>query len=709
MLLKLIFIVAKRVVIRNHGYGLFLCSKTTLIGGAKTMEQKKLTKELSTAAANYYNSGVTIMSDEEFDIKKRRLQELESASGIIYPGSPTTVVGAKVIGKLSTAKHEQPALSLEKVNLSDPTAIQVIKDFMGDEECICDWKEDGSTVVVTYDNGILTKAVTRGDGITGSVITHNARYFVGLPQKIDFKGHLVARGEATMKESEFKRVNDLAGGIYENARNLATATIQMLDSEESRKREIWFNAFELVVPEVDTTEQFHFLEAIGQLRTILGRMAFLDVFGFNTVERKTVNADTVEDVIRCYEKDLTSNDSNAGFRNDMPTDGLVFTYNDQMCANSRYMKGDTGHHPHGWLAMKWKDESYQTTIQKVIWQVGRTGIVTPVAEFAPVRMGLGSTVNRATLHNLSIMKQKNIHINAKAQVYMANMIIPAVLSCEDGDEVEIPTVCPVCGAALVNDGTALRCVNPDCAAQKLGKFVHFCEKDCMNIDGMSEKTVAKLIDAGFLKEFADFYHLSEHREEMESWEGFGEKAVDNMLSAIEASRKTNFVGFIHALGIPNIGKGQAKLLAKYENNDIEKFFRDCCNGTDFSEIEGIGDVIYNSIHQYFFVPYQSGILNTNDRELPRLLKELTFEKVEENKDNTLDGQIFVITGSVEHFANRDELKDFIESKGGKTSGSVSKNTTYLINNDVESTSGKNKKAKELGVEIISEEGFLKMV
>lgn len=671
--------------------------------------QKELTKELIEASVNYYNYGVTNMSDEEFDRKKKQLEEMEKEFGFVLSGSPTATVGAKVVGKLPTDKHEQPALSLEKVNLSDSTAIQSIKDFMGDEMCICDWKEDGSTVVVTYDNGILTKAVTRGDGVTGSVITHNARYFVGLPQKINFKGHLVVRGEATMKESEFKRVNDLAGGIYENARNLATATIQMLDSEESRKREIWFNAFELVVPEVDTTEQFHFLEAIGQLRTMLGRMAFLDVLGFNTVERKTVSADTVEDVIRCYEEDLTSDDSNAGFRNDMPTDGLVFTYNDQMCENSRYMKGDTGHHPHGWLAMKWKDETHKTVIRSVEWQVGRTGVVTPVAVFDDTRMGLGSTVNHATLHNLSIMKQKNIHVNAKAEVYMANMIIPAVYSCEDGEEVNIPTVCPVCGAALVNDGTTLKCVNPDCAAQKLGKFVHFCEKDCMNIDGMSEKTVAKLIDAGFLKEFADFYHLSEHREEIEKWEGFGKKAVDNMLSAIETSRKANFVGFIHALGIPNIGKGQAKLLAKYENNNIEKFFRDCCNGTDFSEIEGIGDVINNSIHQYFFVPYQSGILNTNDGELPRLLKELTFEKVEKSKDNTLTGKTFVITGSVEHFANRDELKDFIESKGGKTSGSVSKNTSFLINNDVESTSGKNKKAKELGVEIISEEGFLKMV
>ena len=528
---------------------------------------------------------------------------------------------------------------------------------------------------------------------------------MGLPQKIDFKGHLVARGEATMKESEFKRVNDLAGGIYENARNLATATIQMLDSEESRKREIWFNAFELVVPEVDTTEQFHFLEAIGQLRTILGRMAFLDVLGFNTVERKTVNADTVEDVIRCYEKDLTSNDSNAGFRNDMPTDGLVFTYNDQMCANSRYMKGDTGHHPHGWLAMKWKDESYQTTIQKVIWQVGRTGIVTPVAEFAPVRMGLGSTVNRATLHNLSIMKQKNIHINAKAQVYMANMIIPAVLSCEDGDEVEIPTVCPVCGAALVNDGTALRCVNPDCAAQKLGKFVHFCKKDCMNIDGVSESIISKLIDAGYLKHFADFYNLYLHKEDMESWEGFGKKAIENLLSAIEASRKTSFVPFIHALGIPNVGLGQSKLLSKHFDGDIHKFIK--CEGWnyDFTQIEGFGDVINKSLQDWFAAEIKPGW----DTETFDLLNELTFTAPVTTAENTLAGKTFVITGSVNHFENRDALKSFIENKGGKTSGSVSKNTTFLINNDVTSTSGKNQKAKELGVSIISEEDFLKMV
>lgn len=662
------------------------------------MEQKKLTKELSTAAANYYNSGVTIMSDEEFDIKKRRLQELESASGIIYPGSPTTVVGAKVIGKLSTAKHEQPALSLEKVNLSDPTAIQVIKDFMGDEECICDWKEDGSTVVVTYDNGILTKAVTRGDGITGIVITHNAIFFKGLPQNIDYKEHLVIRGEATMKESEFKRVNDLAGGIYENARNLATATIQMLDSEESRKREIWFNAFELVTPRVEEIVDVKYL-----LRNMSDRFYFMRDLGFNIVKFTVGTKDNLENTIKFFENHLTTDASD--IRNDMPTDGLVFTYENQMCENSRYMKGDTGHHPHGWLAMKWKDESYQTTIQKVIWQVGRTGIVTPVAEFAPVRMGLGSTVNRATLHNLSIMKQKNIHINAKAQVYMANMIIPAVLSCEDGDEVEIPTVCPVCGAALVNDGTTLKCVNPDCAAQKLGKFVHFCKKDCMNIDGVSESIISKLIDAGYLKRFSDFYNLYLHKEDMEKWEGFGKKAIENLLSAIEASRKTSFIPFIHALGIPNVGLGQSKLLSKHFGGDINKFLK--CEGWDydFTQIEGFGDVINKSLQDWFAAEIKPGW----DTETFNLLNELTFTAPVTTVESTLTGKTFVITGSVEHFENRDALKEFIESKGGKTSGSVSKNTTFLINNDVTSMSGKNQKAKTLGVTIISEEDFLKMV
>ena len=674
----------------------------------KEEEQKDLTNKLISASKAYYNTGITQMSDKEFDLGVEQLRKMEQETGIIMANSPTVNVGAESVTALETDTHEEPALSLDKVNLTEPDAIAKLKQFAGDDLLVSSWKEDGVTLVISYDNGRLTKAVTRGDGVTGSIVTHNARYFMGVPLEIPYKGHLVVRGEGTMQQREFERVNALSGGKYENARNLASATIQMLDSNESKKREIWFNAFELVTPGVGTHELVaHPNGTPVSFRSMTDRFNFMRELGFNIVKFTTCTQDGIEQTIKYFEDHLTTDPDN--IRNDMPTDGIVFTYEDQTCPNSRFVRGDTGHHPHGWLAMKWKDETHETTIRSVEWQVGRTGVVTPVAVFDNTRMGLGSTVNHATLHNLSIMKQKNIHVNAKAEVYMANMIIPAVYSCEDGEEVAIPTTCPVCGAALVNDGTTLKCVNPDCAAQKLGKFVHFCEKDCMNIDGMSEKTVAKLIDAGFLKEFADFYHLSEHREEMESWEGFGEKAVDNMLSAIEASRKTNFVGFIHALGIPNIGKGQAKLLAKYENNDIEKFFRDCCNGTDFSEIEGIGDVIYNSIHQYFFVPYQSGILNTNDRELPRLLKELTFEKVEENKDNTLDGQIFVITGSVEHFANRDELKDFIESKGGKTSGSVSKNTTYLINNDVESTSGKNKKAKELGVEIISEEGFLKMV
>ena len=675
----------------------------------KEEEQKDLTNKLISASKAYYNTGITQMSDKEFDLGVEQLRKMEQETGIIMANSPTVNVGAESVTALETDTHEEPALSLDKVNLTEPDAIAKLKQFAGDDLLVSSWKEDGVTLVISYDNGRLTKAVTRGDGVTGSIVTHNAHYFMGVPLEIPYKGHLVVRGEGTMQQREFERVNALSGGKYENARNLASATIQMLDSNESKKREIWFNAFELVTPGVGTHELVaHPNGTPVSFRSMTDRFNFMRELGFNIVKFTTCTQDGIEQTIKYFEDHLTTDPDN--IRNDMPTDGIVFTYEDQTCPNSRFVRGDTGHHPHGWLAMKWKDETHETTIRSVEWQVGRTGVVTPVAVFDDTRMGLGSTVNHATLHNLSIMRQKNIHINAKAEVYMANMIIPAVYSCEDGEEVNIPTVCPVCGAALVNDGTTLKCVNPDCAAQKLGKFVHFCEKDCMNIDGVSESIVSKLIDAGYLKHFADFYHLSEHVKEMEEWEGFGPKAVDNLLSSIEASRKANFVGFIHSLGISNVGKGQAKLLSKHFAGDIDKFLQ-CGHGDyDFTQIEGFGDTINDSLNKWFvkYMPAASG--DVEDTEITDLIKELTFEAPQiQTGDQPLTGKTFVITGSVEHFANRDELKDFIESKGGKTSGSVSKNTTYLINNDVESTSGKNKKAKELGVEIISEEGFLKMV
>lgn len=676
---------------------------------ANLNEQQILTQELIQASIAYYNTGSPLMSDAEFDQKSKRLAELEAASNTVLSGSPTMTVGAEVVTALKKAKHEEPALSLDKINLSEINAIQKLKDFIGDEKVICDWKLDGLTVVVTYENGKLISAVTRGDGITGSVITHNAKYFKGLPIKIDYPGKLIVRGEATMKQSEFERVNALSGGIYENARNLASATIQMLDSRESRKREIYFNAFELVVPEVNETA-FKSKQMLD-LRYMSNRFKMLRYLDFNTVYYECITADQLEDTIAKYKTWLKTDPMDC--RNDMPTDGLVFTYEDQMCSRSRFRTGDTGHHPHGWLAMKWTDEQFDTVIQNIEWQVGRTGIVTPVAVFNDTRMGLGSTVNHATLHNISIMQQKNIHVHAKAKVYMANMIIPEVYSCENGDPVQIPDICPVCGSKLVRMNDMLKCTNTNCAAQKIGKFTHFCEKDCMNIDGMSAKTIDKLINMGYLKTFDDLYKLSQYELIIKNQPGFGSKATKNMLDSIDASRNANFIGFIHAMGIPDVGKGQAKLLYQHFNADINAFLS--CHGTnyDFTVINGFGDIINQSLHEWFSMYYDTDdgkTFKNANHEIIDLLACITFPKISNtNKSQVLAGKTFVITGSVENFDNREAFEDFIEEHGGKTSKSVSTRTDFLINNDVNSTSSKNQKAKSLGVPIISENEFLAML
>ena len=667
------------------------------------MEQdmRSLVDQLNTAADSYYNSGIELISNKEYDELYDKLVLMEKQSNTHLFDSPTQRVGyvTKVDG-LKKVRHEFPALSLAKTkDISEFPKIFNVRNKMATVM----WKCDGSTVVATYDKNHLTCLATRGNGEIGQDITHNAPFIKGLPLTIPYSGKMICRGEAVMTYKEFNRVNaELpAEEQYKNPRNLANATISMLDSSEMRKREIWFEGFKLVYVERGSTP----------LSGFSGGLAFMLDNGMNVVEYRTapVSSGYDDDLITVM-NDFTNRVSECPY----PVDGLVVAADDVDFASQQ---PGTAHNPSPLVgyALKWKDDTVETTLRAIEWSASRTGLLNPVAVFDPVELE-GTTVTRASLHNVSYIMEKNLLLEDRITVFKANKIIPQVAENLDAnkhgpiDPTWLCHRCPVCGQLTVletsKDGsTVCKCVNPDCAAKHIGKFVHFAERDCMNIVGMSEQTVTKLVEAGYLKYFSDFYNLYLHKEDMEKWEGFGKKAIENLLSAIEASRKTSFVPFIHALGIPNVGLGQSKLLSKHFGGDIHKFLK--CEGWDydFTQIEGFGDVINKSLQDWFAAEIKPGW----DTETFNLLNELTFTAPVTTVESTLTGKTFVITGSVEHFENRDALKEFIESKGGKTSGSVSKNTTFLINNDVTSTSGKNQKAKTLNIPIISEEDFLKMV
>lgn len=575
------------------------------------------------------------------------------------------------------------------------------------------------TIVLTYDDGQLALAATRGNGETGTDITHNVPYIAGIPQKIPYKGHLVVRGEAVMSYKEFERLNNSRPeGVeeYANPRNLANSTVAMKDLEEMRKRKIQFFAFTLV----------HMDDPLPDDQdTFMGRLNYLDSLGFDTVYR--LYGDSQSDLV-----EVMNGFSDAVEQFEYPVDGLVVASDDVRYAET--LPG-TGHNPDPLVgyALKWQDEIVKTVLRKIEWSLGRTGAITPVAFFDPVELE-GTTVSRASVHNVSIMKKYRLRVGDTIGVYKANKIIPQVAVNYTADENHTPTLnykeshsvhCPCCGmeteSHISDDGTTEIevCVNPKCPAKDVKKFAHFVERDCMNIKGLSEATLQKFLDSGFLHEFADLYHLDRYKDQIVSMEGFGQKSYDNLIASVEKSRRTTFVPFIHSLGIPNIGKGQAKLFEKEYNGDIEFFFDDVYRRHDFTHIEGIGDVLNDNLLQWGneylrYIPFEDCLDKVSsplNLEIYNLLKEVDIEIPNRSDDGylKLDGKIFVITGKLNHFANRDELVAKIEELGGKTSGSVSKNTTCLINNDVESTSGKNKKAKELGVPIISEDDFLKMI
>lgn len=646
---------------------------------SETMERiKYLVDTLNKAAKAYYAEDREIMSNREYDALYDELQSLEQETGIVLTNSPTVNVGFEAVDELPKERHESPMLSLGKTKSREE-----LRDWLQGKAAILSWKLDGLTIVLTYRDGKLAKAVTRGNGETGEVVTNNARTFKNIPLSIPFTGELVLRGEAVITYSDFERVNaEITDekSKYKNPRNLCSGSVRQLNNEITAKRNVRFYAFSLVsAGETDfhnsREEQFRFLEKQG----------------FEVVEHYLVTEADILDRIDFFEKKIQNFD--------IPSDGLVLTYEDIAYGQSL---GRTAKFPRHSIAFKWADELRETTLEEIEWSASRTGLINPVAIFEPVELE-GTTVSRASVHNISILRSLKLGIGDKITVYKANMIIPQIaenLTCSNN--VEIPTVCPVCGGATeirqVNEVQSLYCTNEKCAAKRIKSFTLFVSRDAMNIDGLSEATLEKLIDMGFIHEYADLYHLDRYQDRIVELEGFGEKSYQNLIASIEASRKTILSRVIYGLGIANIGVANAKMLCRYFSYDLEQMRS--AGVETLSAIEGIGDVIASA-----FVDYMKDA--DNQQKIDHLMPELTLEvPVVEEGSQTMQGLNFVITGSLNHFGNRSDLKELIEDRGGKVTGSVTGKTTALINNDVTSTSSKNKKAKELGVPILSEEDFL---
>lgn len=674
-------------------------------------DMKELVRMLNKASDDYYN-GTESVSDREYDEMFDRLLAMEKETGVVLPDSPTQKVGAEAVSKLEKVQHEYPALSLDKTK--DPS--ELIK-WLNGRKAVLSWKMDGLTVVLTYDDGKLTDAVTRGNGYIGERIMHNVPHFDGIPVRIPEKGHVVVRGEAVMHYSEFERINENREedeDDYKNPRNLASGTVRALDSSVCEERKITFYAFQFVTG--------------YKGNSFGGQLDELKSYGFNTVEWMYTDVDSLDNDIVYFKSSIGNVD--------FPSDGLVLMYDDTAYGLSL---GSTSHHPRYGMAFKWKDEMKETVLTDIKWSASRTGLLNPVAVFDPVELE-GTTVTRASLHNISYIMDNDLRIGDRIGVYKANMIIPQIgknYSTDDerqrvkiSSQYHLAETCPVCGEKTGihtsdDDVMTLICVNPYCAAKHIGKLVHFCERDCMNIEGMSEKTITRFVQEGFVKEYADFFMLSRYEDEIVKMDGYGKKKYDNLVAAAEKARSTDFVSFIHACGIPNIGMGQAKLLKKHldsiydgkmgqtyvtlhpDEYDLVGFMLHLyLEEYDFSKIEGFGDVICRSLNGW--IKNNLATFSEDGKEVDELLKLLKFtdQKPAGNAEMSLNGKTFVITGSLNYYKNRDELVSRIEALGGKVSGSVSKKTTALINNDITSTSGKNKKAGEVGVPVISEDTFV---
>jgi len=647
----------------------------------KQARMQELVKLLDNASKAYYQDAEEIMSNYDYDKLYDELLQLENELGITLSNSPTVNVGYEVLSELPKERHESPMLSLDKTK-----EVEALKAFAGEQKAVLSWKLDGLTIVLTYRDGELYKAVTRGNGEVGEVITNNAKVFKNIPLKIQYKGELVLRGEAVISYSDFEKINAEIEDVdakYKNPRNLCSGSVRQLNNEVTAKRNVQFYAFSLVSAEdVD----FH--------NSRLYQMQWLREQGFDVVEHYEVNKDTIEAEIIKFSEKIAAND--------FPSDGLVLVYDDIAYGRSL---GRTSKFPRDSMAFKWADEIRKTTLREIEWSPSRTGLINPVAIFEPVELE-GTTVSRASVHNISIMEELELGIGDEIEVYKANMIIPQIASNLTRSGVkDIPEACPVCGGKTeirkVSNAKALYCTNEDCQAKHVKAFTLFVSRDALNIEGLSESTLEKFISKGFIKEFADIFHLDRYKEEIQSMEGFGEKSYNNLIASTEKARTTTLPKVIYALGIAGIGLANAKVICKEFGSDIEKM--KVATEEDLSSISGIGQVLAKAYVDYFANP-------SNVEKLERLLEELVIpEEKADASEQIFKGVNFVITGSVNHFANRNAVKDLIESLGGKVTGSVTSKTNYLINNDVTSTSSKNKKANELGVPIISEETFLEMV
>ena len=647
----------------------------------KKKRMRELVELLNRARRAYEQENTEIMSNYEYDQLYDELQGLEQELGTTLASSPTINVGYEVLSELPKERHERPMLSLDKTK-----DVGRLKEFLGDQKAVISWKLDGLTIVLTYRNGELEKAVTRGNGEVGEVITSNARVFQNIPLRIPFTGELVLRGEAVIGYKDFEKINEEIEDVdarYKNPRNLCSGSVRQLNNEITAQRNVRFYAFTLVRA-----------EGVDFRNSRLYQMEWLREQGFDVVEHHPVTRETVEDEVKWFSEHIEAND--------VPSDGLVLVYDDIAYGEAL---GTTAKFPRDSFAFKWADEIRETTLLEIEWSPSRTGLINPVAVFEPVELE-GTTVSRASVHNISIMEELELGVGDRIQVYKANMIIPQIAENLTRSGVrDIPEVCLVCGGAtrisMENETKTLCCTNPKCQAKHIKSFALFVSRDAMNIEGLSEATLEKFVMNGFIKDFTDIFHLDRHEEEIKAMDGFGEKSYLKLQAGVQNARVTTLPRLVYSLGIPNIGSANAKMICRALGNDPERVMN--ATAEELSEISGVGEVIAGTYVQYF--------ADEEHREIfRRLLSEVEIPKEEEPEGGQdLSGVNFVITGSVEHFANRGEVKEEIERRGGKVTGSVTSKTNYLINNDVNSTSSKNRKARELGIPIISEEEFLKML
>ena len=648
-----------------------------------TDRMKELVSKLNEAAKAYYAEDREIMSNLEYDRLYDELVALEEKTGVVLAASPTQSVGYEAVDELPKERHESPMLSLGKTKSREELA-----DWLGGQTGLLSWKMDGLTIVLTYQNGTLVKAVTRGNGEIGEVITANAKAFVNVPLNISYQGELILRGEAIIRYSDFEKINEQIEDVdakYKNPRNLCSGSVRQLNSEITAQRQVHFYAFSLVKA-----------DGIDFKNSRKEQFEWLKTQGFEVVEYHEVTKETLPETVKMYSEAIAENDT--------PSDGLVLLYDDIAYGQSL---GRTAKFPRDSIAFKWADEIQETKLLYIEWSASRTGLINPVAVFEPVELE-GTTVSRASVHNISIMEALELGAGDRITVYKANMIIPQIADNLTRSGVrDIPEACPVCGGQTevrqLNDVKSLYCTNPDCQAKKIKSFTLFTSRDALNIAGLSEATLEKFIGVGMIHEYADIFHLDRHQEEIVEMDGFGQKSYDNLIAAAEKASHTTLPRMVYGLGVAGIGLANAKMICRHFKNDFEAMRH--ATVEELVEIDGIGEVLAQAWTAFFSDGKNNAIVD-------HLLAELTFEAEDEESsegaDEAFAGMNFVITGSLEHFKNRKELQELIERRGGKVTGSVTSKTNYLINNDVASSSSKNKKARELGVPILSEEEFLKL-